>query len=60
MINITNEGWFGESAAPYQFLAMSVFRAIENRIALARASNNGVSCFIDPNGTDNRSGWDKR
>ena len=50
MINITNEGWFGESAAPYQFLAMSVFRAVENRISLARAANTGVSCFIDPNG----------
>lgn len=50
MVNITNEGWFGESAAPYQFLSMSVFRAVENQIALARASNNGVSCFIDPRG----------
>ncbi len=50
MINITNEGWFGESAAPYQFLAMSVFRAVENRVSLSRAANTGVSCFIDPNG----------
>jgi len=50
MLNITNEGWFGESAAPYQFLAMSVLRAVENRVSLARAANTGVSCFIDPHG----------
>jgi apolipoprotein N-acyltransferase len=50
MINLTNEGWFGESAAPYQFLSMSVFRAVENRISLARAANTGISCFIDPYG----------
>jgi apolipoprotein N-acyltransferase len=50
MINLTNEGWFGESAAPYQFLSMSVFRAVENRRALARAANTGISGFIDPYG----------
>jgi apolipoprotein N-acyltransferase len=50
MINITNEGWFGDSAAPYQFLAMSVFRSVENRVSMARAANTGISCFIDPYG----------
>jgi apolipoprotein N-acyltransferase len=49
MLNITNEGWFGESAL-YQKVAASVFRAVENRIALARATNTGISCFIDPTG----------
>jgi apolipoprotein N-acyltransferase len=49
MLNITNEGWFGESAL-YQKVAASVFRAVENRISLARATNTGISCFIDPTG----------
>ena len=50
MINITNEGWFGETAAPYQFLAMCVLRSVENRRSMARAANTGISCFIDPYG----------
>ena len=50
MVNITNEGWFQETAAPYQFVAMSVFRAVENHISVIRSANTGVSCFIDPFG----------
>ena len=49
MINITNEGWFGETA-PYQFLASNVFRAVENRVYVVRCANTGISCFIDPYG----------
>jgi apolipoprotein N-acyltransferase len=50
LVNIGNEAWFGESAAPYQFLAISVFRAVEHRVAVARAVNTGISAFIDPLG----------
>jgi apolipoprotein N-acyltransferase len=50
MLNVTNEGWFGETAAPYQLAAVCVFRAVENQVSLARAANNGISCFIDPYG----------
>jgi apolipoprotein N-acyltransferase len=50
IVNITNEAWFGETAAPYQFLSMSVFRAVENRVYVVRCANTGISCFIDPCG----------
>jgi apolipoprotein N-acyltransferase len=49
MVNITNEGWFGETAL-HQKVAASVFRAVENRVFLVRATNTGISCFIDPYG----------
>jgi len=47
MINLTNEGWFGDSAAPYQMAAIVAIRAAENRVPVARAANTGISCFID-------------
>jgi apolipoprotein N-acyltransferase len=49
IINMTNEGWFGETA-PCQFLAWNVFRAVENRAYVVRCANTGISCFIDPYG----------
>ena len=50
IVNITNEAWFNETGAPYQFLSMSVFRAVENRVFVVRCANTGISCFIDPSG----------
>ena len=40
----------GTTAQPYQTLAMNVFRAVENRVAVVRAATTGVSAFIDPDG----------
>lgn len=50
LVNITNDAWFRKTAAPYQHLSASVFRAVENRVYLVRAANTGVSGFIAPSG----------
>jgi len=50
LVNLTNDQWFGNSAAPEQHWAMNVLRAVENRMGLVRAANTGISGVIDPNG----------
>jgi apolipoprotein N-acyltransferase len=50
MVSVTNEGFFGKTSAPYQSLAINVFRAVENRIAVVRSATTGISAFINPNG----------
>lgn len=50
LVTITNDAWFGDSAAPYQHFSMVVFRAVENHLAFARAANTGISGFIDSDG----------
>ena len=46
-VNISNDGWFLKSAAPYQHLRANVFRAVENRRPLLRSTNTGISAWID-------------
>ena len=50
LVNITNDQWFGDSAAPIQHFNMNVFRCIENRVGMVRSANTGISGVIDPYG----------
>jgi apolipoprotein N-acyltransferase len=50
LVNITNDAWFGETAEPYQHLALAVFRSVEHRLEMVRAVNTGVSAHVDATG----------
>ena len=50
LVNISNDAWYGDSAAAYQHLEIARLRAIENHRYLLRATDNGVTTFIDPYG----------
>ena len=49
-INITNDGWFGNTTGPRQHLHQSRVRAVEEGVPLVRAANNGISGVIAPSG----------
>jgi apolipoprotein N-acyltransferase len=48
--NLTNDGWYMRTAAPYQHWAPNIFRAVENGRWVLRADNTGISGLIDPTG----------
>jgi len=50
LVNISDDGWYGDTSAAWQHLNMARMRAIENRRWLLRDTNNGVTAVIDPYG----------
>jgi apolipoprotein N-acyltransferase len=55
LVNISDDGWYGDTSAPWQHLNMMRMRAIENRRWILRDTNNGVTAVIDPYGVVRQS-----
>lgn len=50
LVNLSDDGWYGDTSAPWEHLDMARMRAIENRRWLLRDTNTGTTASIDPNG----------
>jgi apolipoprotein N-acyltransferase len=55
LVNISDDGWYGDTSAPWQHLNMARMRAVENRRWILRDTNNGITAAIDPYGTVRQS-----
>jgi apolipoprotein N-acyltransferase len=51
LATLTNDAWYGDTAAPWQHLRAAQFRAAELRRPLLRAAITGVSAIIEPDGS---------
>ena len=50
IINISEDGWFGDSIGPHQHFAKAIFRSIEHNSFLLRSANKGISAIINNKG----------
>jgi len=50
LVNVTNDGWFGQTTGPRQHFHQARVRAVEEGAPLLRAANNGISGLVDPHG----------
>ncbi len=50
IVNVTNDGWYGDSAGPHQHLGMAQMRAVEEGLPVIRSANTGISAVISPYG----------
>jgi apolipoprotein N-acyltransferase len=50
LVNISDDGWYGDTSAPWEHLDMVRMRAIENHRWILRATNTGVTAVVDPLG----------
>ena len=51
IVNVTNDGWFGDTSQPYQHMQMAQMRALETGRYLVRATNTGLTGFVRPDGS---------
>ncbi|WP_291000480.1 apolipoprotein N-acyltransferase [Hyphomicrobium sp.] len=50
LVNVTNDGWFGDTTGPWQHFHQTRVRAVEEGLPIIRAANNGVSAVVDGQG----------
>jgi apolipoprotein N-acyltransferase len=50
LVNVTNDGWFGDTTGPWQHFHQARVRAVEEGLPLVRSANNGISAVIDGQG----------
>ena len=50
IINISEDGWFGDSIGPHQHFAKAIFRSVESNVFLVRSANQGITAILNNKG----------